>query len=260
MSTLSKKQRKEMRKQMADRKQQLLAQHGRGSGASHTGKSWVGQPATKAFTSSGTNGFHGSLPSAAGPVRWEPPTPADRSQLPPPLVASPKPTTAPNAATSAAAVIHKPTCVATVKITADDASTGNLSTDSLEPASLQSANAVFPWRDLDATQVGPLTRLAAALEHHLSRGVALYQARPWRQRPLLRRPEAHRTLSLLIRPLRWLGLATLAGAFALGRESRSFGVSDTGSLVVLGMGLALAVLLLAAAEIAGGLRVLLIRQ
>ncbi len=113
-------------------------------------------------------------------------------------------------------------------------------------------------RDLDATGPGPLTRGAAALERAARRGVRLYHERPWRQqkRPTTR-AHTHRNLALLVRPLRWLGAAAVLGAMALGRESRGMGAGETGSLVVLGMGLGLAVVLLALAEIAAALRVLM---
>ncbi|MEO1237024.1 MAG: hypothetical protein AAFX76_09575 [Planctomycetota bacterium] len=51
----------------------------------------------------------------------------------------------------------------------------------------------------------------------------------------------------------------VAGAIALGRESRTLGLTDTASLVVLGMGLTAAVALLALAEIASALRLVVRR-
>ena len=88
------------------------------------------------------------------------------------------------------------------------------------------------------------------------RAAAAYSERPWQERPLRRRAEAHRTLARLVPPLRIFGVAAVVGAVALAREVRGMGITDTGTLIVLGMGLGMAVMLLALAEISRALQVI----
>lgn len=219
-ATLSKKERKQLRKQMAERKEQLLAKHGRG-GDSRLGSSRV---------------FSDIKPKLPG----DPPKPA-ASKLPswtPPAQPAPR-------RTLADALKPKP------------ATSGSVGRRSLRP---RVRDRVTPGpapaiiSDLDYTGPGPLTRAAASLESGVRHTARLWRERPWRDTGETTRAQTYRSLTLLIKPLRLLGFVTIGGAVVLGRESRGVGISDTGSLVVLGLGLGLAVVLLALAEIAAGLR------
>lgn len=232
-ATLSKKERKALRKQMMERKEQLLAKHGRS-----------GKAAAKADSRLGSSRMFSDIKPK---LPADPPKPKLPSWTPP---AQPKP--------------HR-------TLTGADKPRG--SRRSLRPrvrdtvnstASRQRFNGLpgLPGvRDLDDNGPGPLTRAAAMLTRAVSglelgvvKAVRLWQERPWRDTGDASRAEAYRSLTLLIKPLRLLGIVAVGGAVVLGRESRGVGVSDTGSLVVLGMGLAIAVILLALAEIASGIR------
>lgn len=230
--TLSKKERKQLRKQMMERKEQLLAKHGRtaGKGGSTTaGDSRLGS--SRMFSD-----IKPKLPTdppkpTAGKIpTWTPPT-------------QPEP--------------HRTLSATTTK----PATSGGRR--SLRPRVRDTVYTTAPTpplvRDLDHTGPGPLTRFAAALENTGRHAVRLWQERPWKDSGEQTRGETHRTLSLMVKPLRTLGLVAVVGALVLGRESRSMGASDTGSLVVLGMGLGLAIGLLALAEIASALRTIVRR-
>ncbi|MEM8738984.1 MAG: hypothetical protein AAGG38_10985 [Planctomycetota bacterium] len=239
-STLSKKERKALRKQMMERKEQLLAKHGRGGGASSSAGSarprrfadikpkLPGDPAPK------------PKPAAADTLSWTaPPQPAPHRSLP---------ASAPTSKTPRGTRRH-----AWLPASPSTASTP-------APAPAPTPGPTLPQAIL--VPGGPLTRAAAAFEAGLRRAAQFYRDRPWQRadrdadtKP--RRADAHRALALLIKPLRVLGYAAVAGAIVLGRESRGLGLSETSSLVVLGMGLGLAVVLLALAEIAGALRLIL---
>lgn len=117
-------------------------------------------------------------------------------------------------------------------------------------------SAVPEIRDLSEPGPGPLTRTAAGIEHVARRAAQAYRDRPWQERPLRRRAQAHRTLARVVPPLRWFGVAAIVGAVALAREARMMGLTDTGTLVVLGMGLGGAVMLLSLAEMAQALQVI----
>ncbi|MEM6854678.1 MAG: hypothetical protein AAF593_09745, partial [Planctomycetota bacterium] len=220
-STLSKKERKALRKQMMERKEQLLAKHGRANG-SRGGDSRLGS--SKMFSD-----IKPKLPA-------DPPKPKLPTWNPP----EPKRTLAATTAKPASAPVAYP------------------GRRSLRPRVRDTVYQPQPRpaivRDLDDAGPGPLTRFAAALENTGRRVVRLWQQRPWKDTGDQTRGETHRSLSLMIKPLRTLGLIAVVGALVLGRESRSMGASDTGSLVVLGMGLGLAIGLLALAEIASALR------
>ena len=114
---------------------------------------------------------------------------------------------------------------------------------------------------------GPLTRLAADVEHLARRLRDRWQAFRSRRAvtknsaaPTPRRADVHRQLAVIVGPLRTLGVVLVAGAVALGRESRGVGVGVTGSLVVLGAGLALAVVMFTLAELVQATRALLRRR
>ncbi len=195
-ATLSKSQRKKLRRQMEERKKALLAKHGRSAAAGRTGT----RP---------------SLPKDPPRTPFPPPTAV---VVPAPVVRAP--------------AVPPP------------------------PTSKPPARAAVPEvRDLDAPGPGPLSRGAAVVEHMARRAAAAYRERPWQERPLRRRAEAHRTLARLVPPLRVLGVAAVVGAVALAREARGLGLSDTGALVVLGMSLGGAVVLLSLAEMARALQV-----
>ncbi|MEO0514644.1 MAG: hypothetical protein AAF086_05040 [Planctomycetota bacterium] len=235
-ATLSKKERKQLRKQMMERKEQLLAKHGRPSGSS-AGDRRLG-------SSSGGRMFSDIKPKLPA----DPPKPS-ASKLPtwtPP--AQPEP--------------HRTLSAATPKPAISGAAGRRRS---LRPRVRDTVYTPAPTptpavvRDLDDTGPGPLTRFAAALENTSRRGLLAWRNRPWRDTGEQTRGDTHRTLSLMIKPLRTLGLVAVVGAVVLGRESRSMGASDTGSLVVLGMGLGLAIGLLALAEITSALRTIVRR-
>lgn len=223
VAVLSKKERKQLRKQMTERKQQLLAKHGRGGAR---------------------------LAKASKPTL--PPDPT-RSTLPtwtPPAQPAPS-RTLPLAEESGV-----------------ERSRGERLRRSLRPRGLDAGSPHKPITtpfipavvDLDGTGPGPLTRAAVLVERESRRIVRVWQQRPWREvADAPRRSQTHRGLSLIIKPLRVLGMVSIVGALMLGRESRNMGATDTGSLVVLGMGLGLAVLLLALAEIAGAMRMIVRR-
>jgi len=209
-ATLSKSQRKQLRKQMMERKQELMAKHGRAdSGASPRSFTDV-KPKLPADVKK-------PIPDAVASnrPRWTPPVPhrSITANTPPP-------------------VRHVPF---------------SRSTPITRPV----------ISDLDAAGPGPLTRAAAATERVARRALTLWRQRPWQESADPRRSESHRALAGVVRPLRVLGVVVAVGAVALGRTSRDLGASDVGSLVVLGMGLAMAVALLALAEVAKGLRTLL---
>jgi hypothetical protein len=213
-ATLSKKERKQLRKQMLERKAQLRAKHGR-SGS---------RAAAAADPPPGGSDHRPTGFRALSQAKVEPrPTPP--SWTPPPQPAphrtltrhTPKPTRTDPGPTPAA-VVH-----------------------------------------LDDPGPGPLTRAAAFVETSARRGLQLWRDRPWQDAGEVTRAESHRALSLLIPPLRTLGLVMIGGAVVLGRESRDLGATTTGSLVFLGVGLALAVVLLGLAELAAGLRTVLRR-
>ncbi|MEM6458095.1 MAG: hypothetical protein AAF710_01755 [Planctomycetota bacterium] len=204
-ATLSKKERKALRKQMLERKEALLAKHGRG-GSAGTARS-----------------FADVKPKLPG----DPPKPAaSRHGWTAP---SPKRTLAPARPRFAGRVRSETSVVAA-------------------PSSR--------IRSLD--EPGPLTRSAAAVERGFATATRLWRDRPWKRDPdrPARRAQAHRGLATLVRPLRFLGLAAVGGAVVLGRASRAAGFDDPASFVVLGLGLGLAVGLLALAEIAAALATL----
>ncbi|MEM7627650.1 MAG: hypothetical protein AAF333_18800 [Planctomycetota bacterium] len=215
-ATLSKKERKALRKQMMERKEQLLAKHGRGTGKA--GDSRLGSSRV----------FSDIKPKLPG----DPPKPKLPSWTPP---AQPAPHR-----TLADTIKPRPSTRRSLRPRVRDTVSPNPATALI--------------RDLDHNGPGPLTRAAAALESGVRHAVRLWRQRPWRDTGESTRAETYRALTLLIKPLRLLGLVTIGGAVVLGRESRGIGISDTGSLVVLGLGLGLAVVLLSLAEIASGLR------
>lgn len=226
--TLSKKERKQLRKQMMERKEQLLAKHGRGD----TARAASARPKLP------------SDPPKAKLPTWTPPA------QPAPHRALVETTAAPEPAAFRGRRSLRPRVRDTAYLPASDKTTP-------QPAEILPGE--LPGVvDLDDAGPGPLTRAAAAVERVGRRSIILWKQRPWRDtgetRGEPRRSEAYRSLSLMVRPLRTLGLVAIAGAIVLGRESRGMGASETGSLVVLGMGLGLAVVLLALAEIAGALR------
>lgn len=237
--TLSKKERKALRKQMMERKEELLAKHGRAAGKGGTAASADARlGSSRAFAD-----IKPKLPA-------DPPKPAAISAGKLPTWTPPEPqrslvttsTTTPKPANPAASGGRRRSLRPRVR-------------DTVYPPAPRPAVV----RDLDDTGPGPLTRFAAALENTGRHAVRLWQERPWKDTGEQTRGETHRTLSLMIKPLRSLGLVAVVGALMLGRESRSMGASDTGSLVVLGMGLGLAIGLLALAEIASALRTIVRR-
>ncbi len=239
--TLSKKERKALRKQMMQRKEQLLAKHGRSPGNPRN-------PGSSVTSGSARDGRLGSSRMFSD---VKPKLPA----APPKPTASKLPTwTPPDPQRTLAAATPKP---------ASSVTSGGRR--SLRPRVRDTVYTPAPRptpgvvRDLDDTGPGPLTRFAAALEHAGRRGWHAWQNRPWRDTGEPTRADTHRTLSVMIKPLRTLGLVAVVGAVVLGRESRRMGASDTGSFVVLGMGLGLAIGLLALAEIAGALRTIVRR-
>jgi len=193
-ATLNKKQRKQLRRQMEERKKALMAKHGR----SDASRRATARP---------------SLPKDPPRAPYQPPT----IVVPPP----PRPTAKPARLGRAAVVSTVPEV-----------------------------------RDLNDAGPGPLTRAAAGVERVARQAAAAYRDRPWRERPLRRRAEAHHTLARVVPPLRVLGVVAIVGAVALAREARVMGVSDTGTLVVLGMSLGGAVMLFALAEMARALQVI----
>lgn len=226
-ATLSKKERKQLRKQMMERKEKLLAKHGRGDTARAATKSKLPADPPKPTP--------GKLPS------WTPPTQPTPHRA---LVETPTPQPSDFRGRGRRSLRPR------VRDTVYAPATANVAPQPAE---------ILPGVvDLDAAGPGPLTRAAAWIERVGRRAIVLWKQRPWRDTPEAdgeaRRSEAYRSLSLMIKPLRTLGIVAIAGAIVLGRESRGMGASDTGSLVVLGMGLGLAVVLLALAEIAGALR------
>ena len=222
-ATLSKKERKALRKQMMERKEQLLAKHGRAGGS--------GQDA---LAGSGRS-FSDIKPKLPG----DPPKPKLPSWTPP---AQPAPHRSLATAFKSKATLS------------GGSATGRRSLRPRVRDTVRPNAATAAIVDLDHAGPGPLTRAAAALESGVFHAVRLWRNRPWRDTGDATRAETYRALTLLIKPLRLLGLVTVGGAVVLGRESRGVGISDTGSLVVLGLGLGLAVVLLALAEIARGLR------
>lgn len=235
---LSKKERKQLRKQMMERKEQLLAKHGRSAGSSAKG-GIVSPGDARLGSSSGGRLFSDIKPKLPA----DPPKPTV-SKLPtwtPPAQPEPQRTLA--------ATTPKPESTPSRR--------------SLRPRVRDTVYAAAPVtnvvNDLDDTGPGPLTRFAAALEHASRRGLQAWRNRPWKDTGEATRGDTHRTLSLMIKPLRTLGFVAMLGAVVLGRESRSMGASDTGSLVVLGMGLGLAIGLLALAEITSALRTIVRR-
>lgn len=220
-ATLSKKERKALRKKMMERKQELMAKHGRSD--SRTGSS-------RPFSD-----IKPKLPA-------DPPKPKLPTWTPP----EPK--------RSLTSTTPKP-----------ESKKGSSSyRRSLRPRVRDTVYQPKPCPvpavvDLDEAGPGPLTRFAAALENTGRRAVRMWQDRPWKDTGEQTRGETHRTLSLMVKPLRTLGLVAVAGAVVLGRESRSMGASETGSFVVLGMGLGLAIGLIALAEIASALRTIVRR-
>ncbi|MEM9881761.1 MAG: hypothetical protein AAF800_02445 [Planctomycetota bacterium] len=206
-ATLSKKERKALRKQMLERKEALLAKHGRG----------------------GTGGAARSFADVKPKLPGDPPKPAASARAGRRVGWSPPapPRTLPPA---------RPRFAGRTR-----------------PAA---APETPPIRRLD--EPGPLTRSAAAVERGFATATRLWRDRPWKRDPdrPARRAQAHRGLATVVRPLRFLGLAAVGGAVALGRASRAAGFDDAASFVVLGLGLGLAVGLLALAEIAAALATL----
>lgn len=238
-ATLSKKERKALRKQMMERKEQLLAKRGR-----------VGGKGGSAASADARLGSSRAFADIKPKLPADPPKP-ERSSV---TSGGKLPTwTPPEPHRSLSTTTPKP---------ASPATSGGRRR-SLRPRVRDTVYTAAPMpslvRDLDHTGPGPLTRFAAALENTGRRAVRLWQERPWKDTGEQTRGETHRTLSLMVKPLRTLGLVAVVGALVLGRESRSMGASDTGSLVVLGMGLGLAIGLLALAEIASALRTIVRR-
>lgn len=217
-ATLSKKERKALRKQMMERKAQLQAKHGRAGGSdSRLGSSRMFSDIKPKLPADPPKP---KLPTWTPPTQPEPRRTLAEAQTPKPRVSGGRRSLRPRVR------------------------------DRVEAPSAPSV-----IRDLDYTGPGPLTKAAAALESGIRGVVRLWQERPWKDTGATdTRAQTYRSLSLLIKPLRWLGVIAIGGAVVLGRESRGIGVSDTGSFVVLGMGLGLAVVLLTLAELASGLR------
>jgi hypothetical protein len=238
-TTLSKKERKQLRKEMMQRKTELQAKFGRGNAA----------PVGRGKVSPNSRSFADVKPKLPG----DPPKPAATPRAPKPSAAA-RPSSAPTPVT-------RPRWSRPANA-AEDAEPKPPPAEAPATFSAESAPNAPGIQHLDAPGPGPLTRAAAACESAARRGLQLYRDRPWQrsaQPTPSPRPAAYRSLSLMIKPLRLLGLTAVGGAVVLGRESRLLGATDTGSLVVLGFGLALAVGLLALAEIAGGLRTVLRR-
>ncbi len=258
---LPKKERKQLRKQMLERKQQLLAKHGR-SGGRHSAAS------VSTSVTSSSSPCTSANPRTFGEVK--PKLPGD-----PPLKgpANPLPRWTPPTQPAPARSLAAGPLAQTVFTceTAEDAET----LDSSVPVAPPCPPSLIPKQaaaspvshiaglDLPAAGPGPLTRAAVVLENAARQTIRLLRERPWQcpastVHPVQpRRADVHRNLALLVKPLRFLGCVLVAGAIVLGRESRDLGVSVTGSLVVLGTGLALAVVLFTLAELTQALRTLL---
>ena len=219
-AVLTKKQRKKMRKEMQARKQTLMAKHGRSGGGGGAGS----ERPFRTFSDVKPK-LPSDPPKAKTATRWQPPEPER-------VVATTVKPSRPAVGTRPKTVYRPPARPA-------------------RPARPVPQPVV---RDLDAPGPGPLTRAAAGLEGMARRTAAAYRDRPWQDRPVQIRAEAHRTLARVVPPLRILGFMTVFGALALAREARTMGVADTGALVVLGMGLGGAVIMLAMAEIARALQ------
>lgn len=226
-ATLSKAQRKQLRKQMMQRKEELMAKHGRSGG------------------------------NARSFAQVKPKLPADVTPKPQP---TPKPQVAASVTPVGTTRWNQPAPYRSLPTTAPQAvrpAATPISTTPPTPSPYRAAPAAAPIRDLDEAGPGPLTRAAVMIERVTRRALHAWQTRPWKDTGEPRRSDAHRSLSLVVRPLRWMGFVSIAGAIAMGRTSRDMGASELGSLVVLGMGLSLAVGLFALAEIARGLRTLI---
>ncbi|MEE9405150.1 MAG: hypothetical protein V3V20_09670 [Algisphaera sp.] len=252
-AVLTKKQRKQLRKQMQERKQALLAKHGRdrqgsvgGAGGSVSG----GLP-PRQFKGGAKPNLPGRLPRGTATLpaasRWQAPKPAREmvASVPPVRsrrVASPVASASEAPAAVPKSILPTPTPVGT------------------RPRTVwQSAQAEPEVCDLDAPGPGPLARAAVGVEALGRKAAAAYRDRPWQDQPIKKRSEAYRTLAVVVTPLRVLGVAAVFGALALAREARGLGVSDMGTLVVLGMGLGGAVMMLAMAEMARALQAIVRR-
>ncbi len=204
-ATMSKKERKAMRKQMAKRKMELLAKHGRAD------RSATHKP---------------NLP------KWEPvqttEEPAPRASRPEPVVTQtvpPKPST--------------PRKIIKRRVMPRSAAPAKPVATPVKPAT----------RMVVTEAPGPLQRGAAVLEHGLAKAATL----PGKAKELMKvepdEPSAYGSVSTMVWPLRFCGLAATAGAVKLSVDAGAAGGMLTG-MVTLGMGLGLAVMLLGLAELA----------
>ena len=243
-ATLSKKERKQLRKQMLERKQQLQAKHGRAA-------------------SSGSREMSGKSVSFSD-IQPKLPSDRPRSALPawtPPRQPEPKRELAPTGQRGSVFTDRDPVPAN------DDATPRVVELHHPHPETDRSGVAAGSTRyigiDVPPAGPGPLTRLAAGVEQgvrgllHRWQRYRDHRGEAPRGEPLPRRADMHRQLAWMVGPLRVLAWVMVAGAVALGRESRGIGVGVTGSLVVLGAGLALAIGLLTLAQLVQGMRVLL---
>ncbi len=240
IATLTKKQKKQFRKQLMQKKQALLAKHAPGSQATRGARFGGGGYSGAGDTSGG--GFR-TLSDAKSKLPTYTPAVSAAGRRATPVI---KTTTPP-----------KPAAKRQPRILAQASG----------PAQTR---AVLSGAAMETTTgPGVLQRAAARLEHLGARLAALRHWRPRKPQalrmPRLPRIPWHRfsadatapgfgTLATIVWPLRLCGLVAIGGAVKLALEAHSRGASFVATVLVLGMGVAVAVMILALAEIARALR------
>ncbi len=231
-ATLTKKEKKQLRKQMMLKKQELIAKHGSArpgdSGSSGGFRTFADvKPKLPSYT-----------PSAAPTRPSARPKPVIKTVVPPKPAAARKP----RVVSPAPAVSSQPSHYAATTYENTDA-VPVVAVDG-GPGVLQRGAARVEWL---------FGKVAAGL------GAAL------RWRPHVPRIPWHRmtadatapgfgTLGTIVWPLRCCGLVAVGGAAKLALEAHTRGASLVATTLVLGMGLAVAVMILALAEIARALK------
>ena len=215
---LTKKQRKELRKQMMQRKAELIAKHG----------SAVGRPGeSRKFRS-----FSEVQPKL--PSYTPSPQPQSRQARPEPVVTATTPPE-PSAATRRR-LFKRPETEPTRQVRAP-----KLPAD--RPAARTPARRGF------GRLTDPFVRIWDSV-------TAAVNWRPFAQSDPDTIHAGFGTLGAVVWPLRLCGIICVGGAVKLALEANSQGATYIPSMLVLGMGVALAVMILAMAEIARALRVI----
>ncbi|MEM7575874.1 MAG: hypothetical protein AAF328_00235 [Planctomycetota bacterium] len=247
-ATLSKKDKKQLRKQMMQRKQELLAKQAQRNSGGLTGNS-SGIPGPRPGDSGAYRTFSDVKPKLPTYTPSPPGTPAKPA-------AKSKPKS--NAKAKASRVSWRDRARPAIKTKTPPKAEAVRATAPARPirvpsrpaAPAQASLQVLPSNELPP---GVLQRSAARIEAGAARIAALRHYRPpripWEKLSVDATAPAFGTLRAIVWPMRLCGLVAVGGAAKLALEAQAAGFSAVAASLVFGLGLAVAVGVLALAEI-----------